>query len=149
MHLEGASKGEGTSTLSLPHYYSYSYHGFGLLRTMQMDFRDAAPGELTWIGLQSPNQENKASCLAGHVRHNSTSSDSSGPREGSSWSLYVLPFVTVTERAGEERGLGPTTPQRTLAPTPPDVLRVWLTPRLLDAGVNAPNFIHVHPKQTR
>ena len=68
---------------------------------MDIDFRDAL-GEHRGR-LASPKQENKGlysvpTAFAGHVRHNSTSSDSSGPRERTS-SLYVLCFVTVPERA--------------------------------------------------
>lgn len=93
---KGGKHTHSVSTISDTETTVFDYCKLGC--TMQMDFRDAAAGE--HIRLASPKQENKASCLAGHVRHNSTSSDSSGPRERT-WSLYVLCFVTVPERASE------------------------------------------------
>jgi len=98
-----------------------------------MELRDSAAGEQMRVAC--PKQENKGLYSvppAGHVRHNSTSSNSPGPLERTC-SLYVICFVSVPDAKGLPDANAPSV----------------LAPPLVGAGVNASKFIHVYAEQTR
>lgn len=59
--------------------------------------------------------------------------------------MYSALSPSPSERASEY----PPPTAHKACPTPLDVLSVWLATPLLGAGVNASNFVHVYPKQTR